>query len=251
MLPISAIASLVKTELKLSGHPTYAQLVQQHPKLAKLVVALSAPGEAPPPTRIGYYSDGQEHIALAILSASGKRLFIEHSAGDVLSTNVAAHLFRGLRLTAKRVSRAGLARQARCFEGGGPVLMVIDVADLAVPGLELGVEANIDFDAAACTPGRDVQQGHDAVAFLDDLLKAQSMLIPCVEPSVSIRHRSLDATRGHAVLLDREPLDLRMQRVPEGVRVVLEGGNEAPHRLAAHLQVLVRHSPPSIPSRGA
>ena len=93
MLPISAIASLVKDELKLSGLPTYAQLVQRHPQLAKLVVALSAPGEAPPPRRIGYYSDGQENIALAILSASGKRLFIEHSAGDVLSTNVAAHLF--------------------------------------------------------------------------------------------------------------------------------------------------------------
>jgi hypothetical protein len=93
MLPISAIASLVKNELKLSGYPTYAQLVQQYPKLAKPVVAMSAPGEAPPPARIGYYSDGQEHIALAILSASGKRLFIEHSAGDVLSTNVAAHLF--------------------------------------------------------------------------------------------------------------------------------------------------------------
>jgi hypothetical protein len=93
MLPISTIASLVKHELKLSGHPTYAQLVQRLPKLAKLVVALSAPGEAPPPRRIGYYSDGQEHIVLAILSASGKRLFIENSAGGVLSTNVAEHLF--------------------------------------------------------------------------------------------------------------------------------------------------------------
>jgi hypothetical protein len=30
---------------------------------------------------------------VAALSASGKRLFIELSAGDVLSTNVAAHLF--------------------------------------------------------------------------------------------------------------------------------------------------------------
>jgi hypothetical protein len=93
MAPISTIVSLVKSELKLSGYPTYAQLVRQQPKLANRVVALSAPDEAPPPTRIGYYSDGQEHIAVAILSASGKRLFIEHSAGDVLSTNVAAHLF--------------------------------------------------------------------------------------------------------------------------------------------------------------
>jgi hypothetical protein len=93
MRPIGAIASVVENELRLSGHPTYAQLVEEYPELAKLVVALSAPDETPPPKRIGYYSDGQEHIALAILSASGKRLFIEHSAGDVLSTNVAAHVF--------------------------------------------------------------------------------------------------------------------------------------------------------------
>jgi len=93
LFPISTIAALVKEDLKLPGHPTYAQLVQRLPKLAKRVVALSAPDEAPPPRRIGYYSDGQEHLALAILSTSGKRLFVEHSAGNVLSTNVAAHLF--------------------------------------------------------------------------------------------------------------------------------------------------------------
>jgi hypothetical protein len=56
-------------------------------------VQLSTPGATPPPKRIGYYSDGQEHIALVTLSASGKRLFIEESAGDVLSTNVVAYLF--------------------------------------------------------------------------------------------------------------------------------------------------------------
>jgi hypothetical protein len=93
MFTISLLASLVKQDQKLPGYPSYAQLVQEYPKLTKVVVQLPAPGDSPPPKRIGYFSDGQEHVALAILSASGKRLFIEESAGDVLSTNVSAYLF--------------------------------------------------------------------------------------------------------------------------------------------------------------
>jgi hypothetical protein len=93
MFTIILLASFVKDDQKLPGYPTYAQLVQAYPRLAKVVVQLAAPGDSPPPKRVGYYSDGQEHIALAIVSASGKRLFIEESAGDVLSTNVAAYLF--------------------------------------------------------------------------------------------------------------------------------------------------------------
>lgn len=90
---ISLLASFAKDSRKLDGYPSYAVLVREYPKLAKVVVQLSAPGDTPPPKRIGYYSDGREHLALVILSASGKRLFIEVSAGDVLSTNVAAYLF--------------------------------------------------------------------------------------------------------------------------------------------------------------
>lgn len=90
---VSLLAAFFKDEQKLGGHPSFAQLVREYPKLARVVVPLSTPDATPPPKRVGYYSDGREHIALAILSASGKRLFIEASAGDVLSTNVAAYLF--------------------------------------------------------------------------------------------------------------------------------------------------------------
>jgi hypothetical protein len=90
---ISLLAAFVKDQQKLPGAPTYAQLLREVPRAAKRVVQLQAAGDTPPPKRIGYYSDRQEHTVLAILSASGKRLFIEQSAGDVLSTNVAAHLF--------------------------------------------------------------------------------------------------------------------------------------------------------------
>jgi hypothetical protein len=93
MLRLALVASVLKEDRKLSGQPTYGQLIEAYPRLAKVVVELSPPSETPPPKRVGYYSDGGEHLVLAILSASGKRLFIETSAGDVLSTNVARHLF--------------------------------------------------------------------------------------------------------------------------------------------------------------
>lgn len=93
LFTISLLASFVGHDQKLPGHPTYAQLVQEYPRLTRVVVQLSTPEETPPRKRIGYYSDGQEHIVLALLSASGKRLFIEESAGDVLRTNVASYLF--------------------------------------------------------------------------------------------------------------------------------------------------------------
>lgn len=92
MFELVLIASLTKVDQKLPGYPTYAQLIQKVPKLAKVVLELAAPGDSPPPNRIGYYSDGQEHIAVVTLSTPGKRLFLEESAGDVLSTNVAAYL---------------------------------------------------------------------------------------------------------------------------------------------------------------
>jgi hypothetical protein len=93
MFRVTLLAELLKEDQKLAGAPTYAQLVQAYPRLTKRVVALPAPGDSPPPKRVGYYSDGVEHTVVAALSTSGKRLFLERSAGDVLSTNVAAYLF--------------------------------------------------------------------------------------------------------------------------------------------------------------
>jgi hypothetical protein len=93
MLEVEVVAGIVQEQQKLPGLPTYAQLVQEFPKIAKTVVQLAAPGDSPPPGKVGYYSDGQEHIATVIISASGRRLFIEAAADDVLTTNVAQYLF--------------------------------------------------------------------------------------------------------------------------------------------------------------
>ena len=87
------IAGVVQERQKLHGIPTYAQLIREFPSLARRVVELAAPGDSPPAGKVGYYSDGQEHIATVIISASGRRLFIEAAADDVFSTNVLEYLF--------------------------------------------------------------------------------------------------------------------------------------------------------------
>ena len=60
------------------------------------IVALATPGDSPPPGAIGYYSDGQQHAATAIVSAAGRRLFLEVGPDDLLHTNVADYVLGGL-----------------------------------------------------------------------------------------------------------------------------------------------------------
>lgn len=93
MLELALLAGIVQERQKLPGHPTYDQLVGKYPKIARRVVGLAAPGDTPPAGKFGYYSDGAEHIALVVLSASGRRLFIEEAADEVLTTNVSDYLF--------------------------------------------------------------------------------------------------------------------------------------------------------------
>ena len=84
-------AGLVADELKLSGWPSYAQLVDARPRGVRLV-SLASPTDTPPPRTIGYYSDRADHVAVVTLSRSSKRLFIE-SEGDAVSSNVLSYIF--------------------------------------------------------------------------------------------------------------------------------------------------------------
>jgi hypothetical protein len=93
MLGVMFVSEIVKDRQKLDGLPTYEQLVAEFPKLATTLAPLAAPGDTPAPGRIGYYSDGNEHGAVVMVSASGRRLFIEGNADDVLYTNVARYIF--------------------------------------------------------------------------------------------------------------------------------------------------------------
>lgn len=78
------------------GLPTSARLVERMRARFKSipVAALAAPGDTPPAGAIGYYSDGDRHMAVSTLGATGRRLFVEIMLGDdELHTNVGKHLF--------------------------------------------------------------------------------------------------------------------------------------------------------------
>jgi hypothetical protein len=57
-----------------------------------LVVALPDPGATPPEGRVGYWSDGARHDVLAVLSPTGRRLFVEVD-GDVVRSNLLQFAF--------------------------------------------------------------------------------------------------------------------------------------------------------------
>ena len=94
LLGILFLAETLAHRQQLPGHATAEQLFASWPRLARSVVALAGPAETPPAGKLGYWSDGAEHVAVVTLSASGRRLFIEYE-GDVLHTNVSSYMFRG------------------------------------------------------------------------------------------------------------------------------------------------------------
>jgi hypothetical protein len=57
------------------------------------LVALTAPDQTPPAGALGYFNGGPEHAAAVVLSASGRRLFLERMPNDVLHTNVSRYVF--------------------------------------------------------------------------------------------------------------------------------------------------------------
>jgi hypothetical protein len=92
LVQVLIAASLVTEQEHVVGWPTYELLRGSgFRKLGKRFVSLASPTDTPPAGAVGYYSHGRD-VAVAILSSSGRRLFIE-SAGDVLSTNVGNYVF--------------------------------------------------------------------------------------------------------------------------------------------------------------
>jgi len=93
------VSELLAETRNRDGFLSTAQLLQAvrnaRPRPPFAVVALGAPSDSPPAGAVGYYSDGAQHAAAVVLSASGKRLFLEHN-GDVLHTNIAKYIFGGL-----------------------------------------------------------------------------------------------------------------------------------------------------------
>jgi hypothetical protein len=90
-------AALDADRRKLDNWPTSADLVSFVPRLGRplklSVVELASPSDTPPAGAVGYYSDAAEHVAAVVLSASGRRLFLEYDADDVVRSNVLEYLF--------------------------------------------------------------------------------------------------------------------------------------------------------------
>jgi hypothetical protein len=75
-----------------STYPTVEELLASRSRLRSGVMGLAGPTETPPAGKVGYWTDGAQHVAVVTLSASGRRLFVEYE-GDVLHTNVAGYIY--------------------------------------------------------------------------------------------------------------------------------------------------------------
>jgi hypothetical protein len=98
MLSVLLLADFAGMKQHIDGAPTYDQLLAYLPKrvraaFSKRIVPLAAPTDAPPPHKLGYYGDGGQNLALAIVSASGRLLFIRYGPDETLSTNVSGYMF--------------------------------------------------------------------------------------------------------------------------------------------------------------
>ena len=96
LLGLGFAAAFIADDLDLETYPTFAQILERarEPRRGQYrLVELPTADATPPAGAVGYYSDGQQHVAMAILSASGRRLFIEYEGDGVLRTNVAGHIY--------------------------------------------------------------------------------------------------------------------------------------------------------------
>ena len=57
------------------------------------VVPLASASDTPPAGSVGYYSDGAQHAAAVVISASGRRLFYEADVDDVIRSNVIGYIY--------------------------------------------------------------------------------------------------------------------------------------------------------------
>ena len=72
------------------GRPLPAdEVVKDSPEI---YVALPAADASPPGGKVGYWTDGAQHVVVAMIAPSGRRLFIESEADGVIRTNTLGYL---------------------------------------------------------------------------------------------------------------------------------------------------------------
>jgi hypothetical protein len=91
------MASVDAERRHLDHYPTPPELVEHVPLVPRpvrlSVVALASPSDTPPAGSIGYYSDGAHHVAVVVLSATGRRLFLELDVDETVRTNVIGYIY--------------------------------------------------------------------------------------------------------------------------------------------------------------
>jgi hypothetical protein len=97
LVTVLNIAQLEAHRRHLDRFLTSDELVEALPRLRRpgplSVVALQAPSDTPAAGSIGYYSDGAQHVAAVVVSASGRRLFLELDVDNVVRSNVVGYIF--------------------------------------------------------------------------------------------------------------------------------------------------------------
>jgi hypothetical protein len=97
MRHLSHLAYADGAQRHLDHYPTSAELVAHVPLIPRPVklsgVALASPSDTPPAGSIDYYSDGAQHVAAVVLSATGRRLFFELDVDQIVRTNVLGYIY--------------------------------------------------------------------------------------------------------------------------------------------------------------
>jgi hypothetical protein len=97
LLVLLDAASTYGASHRMDGFPQSSELVPLFPRMKRplrlSVVALSTVSDTPPEGAIGYYGDGTEHAAAVVLSAMGRRLFLEFDADEVIRSNVVGYIY--------------------------------------------------------------------------------------------------------------------------------------------------------------
>jgi hypothetical protein len=93
LLSILTIAGLIADDRDSLDWPLAQEVIDFIAGRAEFdVVALESAADTPPPGAVGYFSDGNDHVAVVARSAVGRRLFIEFDADDVSRTNLDRYL---------------------------------------------------------------------------------------------------------------------------------------------------------------
>src|SRR5207248_11265130 len=100
-----------------------------------------------------------------------------------------------------------LLLQPHGFEGRRSVRVVEDVDDPVVPNRGVRVEANVGRDPAGLAARHYVDRGDHVIASVDHLLQFDSVIVPGVEPLISVLHGCVDPVQAPLVFLERKPLD--------------------------------------------